>query len=227
MDVTVIVAARNAETYIGRAIRSLMEQSLPRSAYEVLVIDDASTDRTARVLESFGDAIKVVRLAEPVGLPAACNLGVRQARTRFVVRVDADDYVHEDFLRIERLFLALNTEYDAVACDYTVVNDREEIIERRNADQDPIACGVMFRKDTLVSIGLYDETFRFHEDLELRIRFARNHAIKRIELPLYRYRRHRENMTNNVEESAAYLKKIEAKHGTQVNLNSCKADVTH
>jgi len=42
MDVTVIVVARNAEAYIGRAIRSLMDQSLPRSGFEVLVIDDAS-----------------------------------------------------------------------------------------------------------------------------------------------------------------------------------------
>jgi len=227
MDVTVIVAAQNAEAYIGRAIRSLMDQSLPRSAFEVLVIDDASTDHTAAILESFGDRIRTMSLKEPVGLPAACNLGIRQARTRFVVRVDADDYVHEDFLRVERLFLAANTQYDAVACDYTVVNDREEVIERRNADLDPIACGIMFRKDALVSIGLYDESFRFHEDLELRIRFASEHSIKRIELPLYRYRRHRGNMTNNAAESAAYLKMIESKHGPRAALSSCKTGRAH
>jgi len=215
MDVTVIIAAQNAEAYIGRAIRSLMDQSLPRHAFEVLVIDDASTDHTLRVLESFGDWIRIVSLPEQVGLPAACNIGIRNARTRFVVRVDADDYVHEDFLRIERLFLALNTEYDAVACDYTVVNDREEVIERKNAERDPIACGIMFRKDALVNIGLYDEEFRLHEDLELRIRFAQKHTIKRLELPLYRYRRHGGNMTNNAAESAAYLKELEAKHGEQ------------
>ncbi len=227
MDVTVIVAAQNAEAYIGRAIRSLMEQSLPRGAFEVLVVDDASSDHTLRVLESFGDWIRTVRLKEHAGLPAACNLGIREARTRFVVRVDADDYVHEDFLRIERLFLALNTQYDAVACDYTVVNDREEVIERKNAELDPIACGIMFRKDALVSIGLYDEEFRVHEDLELRIRFAQKHSIKRIELPLYRYRRHPGNMTNNAAESATYLKKLEAKHGEEAVKLLCKPDLEH
>jgi hypothetical protein len=83
----------------------------------------------------------------------------------------------------------------------------------------------MFRKDALVGIGLYDEAFRFHEDLDLRIRFAQKHSIQRIELPLYRYRRHAGNMTNNVTESAVYLKKIESKHGPKAVTLSCKTDL--
>ena len=53
----------------------------------------------------------------------------------------------------------------------------------------------MFRKDRLIEIGLYDEEFHMAEDLDLRLRFERQWPIHRVELPLYRYRMHTENMT--------------------------------
>ncbi len=213
MKVTVIVAVHNGECHIGRAVRSLIEQTMPREDFEVLVINDGSTDNTARVLESFGTWIRVINLEKQIGLPAACNVGIRNAHSRFVVRVDADDYVHEDLLRVEYLFLSMNSSYDAVSCDYTMVNDREEVQERVNADERPIACGVMFRLDALISIGLYDEQFLLHEDLDLRIRFLQKYSIKRIELPLYRYRRHAENMTNSKDKNTYYYTLLQKKHG--------------
>jgi glycosyltransferase involved in cell wall biosynthesis len=213
MKVTVIVAVHNGEFHIGRAVRSLLEQTMPRNDFEILVVNDGSTDNTARVLESFGSWIRVINLEKQIGLPAACNVGIRNAHSRFVVRVDADDYVHEDLLRIEYLFLAMNPRYDAVCCDYTVVNDREEVVQRVDSEQTPIACGIMFRLDSLISIGLYDEQFLQHEDLDLRIRFLQKHSIKHIELPLYRYRKHSQNMTNNKEKQSYYFELLEKKHG--------------
>ena len=213
MNVTVIVAVHNCEKYIGRCIRSLIEQSYPREKFEILVVDDGSTDNTVRVLEPFGEWIRVIRSEKQQGLPATCNSGIRNALSRYVVRVDADDYVHEDFLRVGQLFLSLNTCYNAVAFDYYIVNDREDILERKNANSDPIACGILFKKDDLVDIGLYDEEFRVHEDIDLRLRFIQQHTIGRIELPMYRYRRHEDNMTNNIENGRIYSKLLEVKHG--------------
>jgi len=164
-------------------------------------------------LDSFGSWIRVINLERQIGLPAACNVGIRNSHCRFVVRVDADDYVHEDLLRIEHLFLSMNPAYDGVACDYTVVNDREEVLERINSDEHPIACGIMFRVDTLVALGLYDEQFLLHEDLDLRIRFLQKHTLKRIELPLYRYRKHSDNMTNSKDKDSYYHTLLEKKHG--------------
>jgi glycosyltransferase involved in cell wall biosynthesis len=213
LKVTVIVAVHNGEYHIGRAIRSLLEQSMVKKDYEILVVNDGSTDNTLRVLNSYGDWIRVITLDKQAGLPAACNIGIRDAHSRFVVRVDADDYVHEDLLKVEYLFLAMNPAYDAVACDYVVVNDREEATGRVNSDEQPIACGVMFRVDSLVKIGLYDEQFLLYEDLDLRIRFLQQHSLKRIELPLYRYRKHSANMTNDRQKKSYYSTLLEQKHG--------------
>ncbi len=213
MKVSVIVATYNCERYVGRAVRSLIEQSFAKEDYEIIVVDDGSTDNTAQVLDSFGDWIRVISLGEHKGLPYACNEGIRKTLSRFVVRVDADDYVHEDFLRMEYLYLSLNESLDAVACDYYLVDERGTVIDRKNADTDPIACGIMFRKDNLVAIGLYDEKFLMLEDADLRIRYLQKYNIYRIELPLYRYRMHESNLTKNKEMADFYQNKLIEKHG--------------
>lgn len=213
MKVSVIVATYNRERYLGRAIRSLIDQSFPKDDFEILIVDDGSTDNTGRILQSFGDWIKVISLPEHKGLPAACNVGISQALGRYTIRVDADDYVHEDLLRIEYLFLTLNREYDAVACDYYMVDDEERRIGRHNAEEEPIGCGIMFKKDNLVAIGLYDENFMILGDDDLRIRYLQQYNIHRIELPLYRYRQHEENMTGDKEAVQHYQDMLDEKHG--------------
>ena len=209
---SVIIPARNAERFIGRAIRSVLSQSIPLGEYEVIVVDDDSTDRTAYALDLFKDEICILRNERQLGLPASLNRAIKMARGKFVVRVDADDYVRADYLFILQRFLEDNTYMDAVACDYFVVDDAENIIERRNCMEHPIGCGIMFRTDHLIDIGLYDTDFLMHEDRDLRVRFLKKYAIHRIELPLYRYRRHQDNMTNNRSAWEDFEQRLKGKH---------------
>jgi glycosyltransferase involved in cell wall biosynthesis len=211
--VSIVVAVRNQERYIGRCIRSILNQTYPREDYEVIVIDDASTDRTRYALELFDGEIKVIHNAERKGLPGSLNVGIKSARGRFVVRIDGDDYVHVEYVNVLSMHLTLNPWMDAVCCDYHLVGDHDQVLERISSAERPIGCGIMFRIDQLVELGLYDEQFLSHEDRDLRIRFLEKHQIHHIALPLYRYRRHDENMTNNHGEMNQYLKELEAKHG--------------
>jgi glycosyltransferase involved in cell wall biosynthesis len=210
--IAVIVAAHNQERYIGRCLRSLLSQTFPRDQYEIVVVNDGSTDRTAYALGLFGSEIRLLSHDQQSGLPASLNRAIRGTTAQFVVRVDADDYVNRDFLLFLHAFLIQNPHMDAVACDYLVMNDHEEIIERRSCTEHPIACGIMFRTEQLIDIGLYDESFLWHEDQDLRIRFLQRHAIHRIELPLYRYRRHNGNMTKNEHEMERHYARLKAKH---------------
>ena len=102
---------------------------------------------------------------------------------------------------------------DAVACDYLLVDNNEEIISRKNCIDDPIACGILFRKDHLIQVGLYDESFLIHEERDLRVRFLEKYSISRLELPLYRYRRHEKNITNDKLTSDKHLNRLKEKHG--------------
>lgn len=216
--VSVIVAAYNQERFIGRCLRSLLHQTLPHDDYEIIVINDGSTDRTPYALELFHDAIHTLTNETNLGLPASLNRGIRHARAPYVVRVDADDYVNANFINFLHFFLETNAYADAVACDYLLMDDAERMLERCNCLDKPIACGIMFRKEQLLDIGLYDEDFRRHEERELRIRFERKYRVHRLELPLYRYRRHESNITNDEAEMERHRQNLIRKHGPMAGL---------
>ncbi|HZT15289.1 MAG TPA: glycosyltransferase family A protein [Gaiellaceae bacterium] len=211
-DVAIVMAAHNEEKYVERALRSCLNQSAPPGSYEIVLVDDGSTDATRRVAESF-DGIRVLSNEVQLGLPASLNRGLKAAHARYVVRVDADDYVHHDFVRVLSLYLELNPYMDAVACDYYTVDEHEAHLEHVDCRERPIGCGVMFRKERLIDLGLYDESFLMAEDLDLRLRFERRWKMHRVELPLYRYRLHGENMTTDVATHEAHRERALRKNG--------------
>ena len=212
-EISVVIPVHNQEKYIGRCIRSLLDQDIDRSLYEIILVDDGSTDRSAYAIDMFSDEIRILSMSANEGLPSALNTGIKNSRGKFMVRVDADDYVNARFLSILHLWLTENPEIDAVACDYLLVDNNEKVIGRGSAKEQPIACGIMMRMNQLQDVGLYDENFLLHEDLEFRFRFLMRHNIIRISLPLYRYRRHASNMTNDLELQETFLDRLQEKHG--------------
>ncbi len=215
MLISVIITAHNYARYLERAVRSVQNQSLTRSSYEIIIVDDASTDETPQVLENYAEECRIFRLETNVGLSEARNFGIRKALGMYVLFLDADDYIQHDMLKVQSVFLTENNRLDAVAVDYYLVNDYGDHTEWVSAQEKPIACGIMFRKDKLFDVGLYDTTFRAREDEDMRIRFLKKFNIYNIILPLYRYRRHEKNLTNNMEEMEKYKQKLDQKHNEE------------
>ncbi|MCX8142686.1 MAG: glycosyltransferase family 2 protein [Bacteroidia bacterium] len=210
--VSVIITAYNYDRYLERCLRSVLDQSLPKSQYEIIVVNDGSTDKTKEVLDNYTDVARVFHLEKNRGLSYARNFGIKKARGMFVVFVDADDYIQHDMLLIQKTFLTENNKLDAVSVDYYLVDERGTHIEHVNAEEKPIACGIMFRKDFLYDVGLYDESFRAREDEDLRIRFLKKYKIYNIILPLYRYRMHDSNLTKDKQKMDEHLNKLIKKH---------------
>lgn len=213
--VSVIVPAHNEEAFIGRCLRSLINQSITSEDYEIIVVNDASSDRTAYAMDLFEEDIRCITNTEQLGLPGSLNKGIKMAKGQFIVRVDADDYVHEDYLKVLSMHLNMNSYMDAIACDYLLVDNHETILEQMNCLKNPIGCGIMFRIEHLISIGLYDENFLAHEDKDLRRRFEDRYSVSRVQLPLYRYRRHQNNMTNDDDHMSRFADALAAKHGNE------------
>lgn len=210
--VSLIITTYNYAHYVERAIRSALEQSLAREQFEIIVVNDASTDRTLSVLKNYEDDVRIFNLEKNAGLPAARNFGIEKARGQFITFLDADDYIHSELLRLQLIFLEQNTTLDAVSTDYWMVDERGNHLQHVNAEQHPIACGIMFRKDFLYNIGLYDEQFRAREEEDLRIRWLGKYNIYNIILPLYRYRMHANNLTKNENVMDEYASHLSKKH---------------
>lgn len=212
MLISVIITAYNYEKYIERCLRSVLDQSLSLKSYEVIVVNDGSTDNTIKLLENYSDLVRVFNLPKNHGLSAARNIGIKKARGQFVVFVDADDYIQHDMLFIQKTFLQENNSLDAVSVDYYLVDERGNHLEHVSAETKPIACGIMFRKDHLIDIGLYDENFLAREEEDLRIRFLKKYSIYNVPLPLYRYRMHDKNLTKDIKKMDEHYLKLKNKH---------------
>tara|TARA_B110000259_G_C13955511_1_gene378561 strand:+ start:88 stop:744 length:657 start_codon:yes stop_codon:yes gene_type:complete len=211
-EVSVIIPAKNSMNFIGRCLRSLISQNFDRNKYEIILVNDKSTDETKKTITPYLKELVYIENKRNLGLPASLNVGIKKARGQFIVRVDSDDWVHKEYLQILYNFLNLNNEIDAVSCDYCVMDKNQKILSKENCEKKPIGCGVMFRSIQLIKIGLYDKKMMSSGDEDLFIRFKRKYEIFRLPIPLYRYIRHTNNMTNNKRYLKKYEKKLFKKH---------------
>ena len=199
-DVSVVVCVYNEEIHLETCLRSLTRQRFDRS-YEIVVVNDASNDNSATILKKFEDSpvIRVLHNGSRRGIGYSAHVGVLSSAGRYIVRVDADDYVSEYLLQV--LFLALNEGggHSAVRCDYLKVDNAGRSLGAVNAREFPIACGVMFDRDALVQVGLYNPDLEVGEDTDLEQRFSSTFEISHVAIPLYRYRQHPGNTTRSLE----------------------------
>ena len=92
--------------------------------------------------------------------------------------------------------------------DYLLVNNDQDVIGEMNCLKNPIGCGIMFRLKHLIELGLYNTKFLRREDEELINRFKIKYNISRVAIPLYRYRRHENNITNDKKTMKKFKKKL-------------------
>ena len=100
-DITVVICTYNHGEWIERCIRSLLNQQfINKNNYEIILIDDKSTDSTKKIIKSFKDLqnLRIYRNPKNIGLPKSLNKAIKLSKGRYVTRVDSDDYVQRNFL---------------------------------------------------------------------------------------------------------------------------------
>lgn len=122
MDVSVIVPVYNNEIYLKKCIDSLLNQDT-KYKYEIIAINDGSTDKSLEILKSYGKKIIVID-KENTGPGDTRNVGIKRARGKYIMFADSDDYVTNNFID-KMLFTLIKEKADVVICDfYRVINDK-------------------------------------------------------------------------------------------------------
>tara|TARA_B100000287_G_C20350441_1_gene669566 strand:+ start:63 stop:713 length:651 start_codon:yes stop_codon:yes gene_type:complete len=208
-EISIIVCIYNHGIWIERCIRSLiLQKNIKLDEFEIIIVNDASKDFTKKIISKFKKFknIKILNNSKNLGLPKSINKAIKISSGRYIVRVDSDDYVERNYLSISKFFLDKNRYYQALATDYVKVDSNENEISRENFFKNEIACGIMFRREAILQVGLYNEKFKMREGHELRKRFEKQFKIGRLELPLYKYRIYSGNRTKNKKDLKKYDK---------------------
>ena len=177
-DVSIVITNYNYGKYLSRCLRSCLSQK--NVNHEIVVVDDCSTDDSMKKIKPFLKDITLLKTEVNSGVAVAANLGIENSKGQYVIRVEN----HDAF---------------GVACDYVLVDDHEEVLERKHADKDNISCGIMYRKDLILELGGYNSEMRHREEEELRKRIGEFYKVHYLKIPFYRYRMHGNNKTKNPE----------------------------
>ena len=194
--IAVVIPAYRSEATIGRAIESVLAQTLP--ANEIVVVDDGSDDLTAELAERYGGTVRVVRQPNG-GTAAARNRGIGEARCGVVCFLDADDtYAPDRLAGIAAKFVA-EPRLDGVLTDALLRwPGRDQLAsswwpaeasrERLDLRAKVIFCALAIRREVLAEVGPFDSAFHRLEDVEFWHRLiCRGYWIGYVDDPSYIY----------------------------------------
>lgn len=214
--VSVIIPTYNRAHLIERSIRSVLRQTY--QDFELLIVDDGSTDNTKEIVESIKDErIRYIRCDKNGGASKARNIGIQEAQYSYIAFQDSDDEWHPDKLEKQmQVMLEAPENMGLVYCEYhynglngidDVCPDRAIPNEQKEGDIFPqLLAGnmigtptILMKKECFDEVGMFNEKFPCMEDYELVLRIARRYRIKFIPEVLMEVYANYQSVTNNLE----------------------------
>ncbi len=207
--VTIYIPCRNYGRYLATAIESVLSQ-LYRN-WEMIIVDEASDDNTPAVSDYFHhrhpDRIKVVRNAAPVGLQKVANTALGMAQGKYLMRLDADDWLDEGALLLMVAKLESDPEYGLVYGNYYYTDEVGHVlgVERRPKLGEENASGhlpphgacTMVSTRALKTVGGYSEDVNAQDGWELWFKLLNRVKSVQLDVPVFYYRQHQQSLSRN------------------------------
>lgn len=214
---SIVIPLYNKENYVENTLKSILSQTY--SDYEVMVIDDCSTDQSVAMIKPYlSDKIRLVSHAKNSGLSVSRNTGIRNATARYVTFLDADDTWQPTMLEAFHKMTIQFPDESIFATNYQEIYPGGEIrfpknntfdlengktylitdFFKRNTQQGFfIHSGICFDKKVYENVGFYDESIDFAEDLDFNIRAFSEYNLVYDNSRLVNYTMQSENQLTN------------------------------
>lgn len=210
--VSIILPTHNRASYISTAIESALSQSF--KDFELIIINDGSTDKTSKIISEFekrDSRVRSIANKHNLGLVKSLNKGIKNANGKYIARIDDDDFWCEsNKLEKQTKFLDSNPEYVLVGGGAIITNkegkevarvlypEYDEDIRKEILFYSPFAHpSIMFRKDAWGRVGGYDEELFYSEDWDLWMKFGRVGKFHNLQEYFLNYLQGEQNRSNN------------------------------
>lgn len=206
--ISVYLPSYNYGRFLGEAIESVLRQTV--DDWELIVIDDGSTDETSSVMDLYRGHPRIsLHRKEGIGLTAVCNFALDQAKGKYVVRLDGDDVFDENILLVLGNMLDRDPKLALVFPGFYLVDQfgdvfgqerRKRLDSRSHAiDMPPNGACTLVRAEVLKEVGGYREDLGAQDGFDLWTKVISRYKCANVNLPLFYYRRHGENLTTNTQ----------------------------
>lgn len=205
LTVSVVIPTYNSARYIGAAVESVLAQSF--TDFEVIVVDDGSTDSTSEVIAKFRSPVRYVRQRN-AGVAEARNRGIRESGGYYVAFLDADDTWLSTKLGRQVAALRQSSQYRACYSAYTVCDEAlNRLVVQRNLRRGPALeelllrgniignCSVLCERALFSVVGGFDSDLSQCADWDMWIRLATVTEFLYLDEPLVNYRQHGSSMS--------------------------------
>jgi len=210
--VSIITPVYNGADYIGQTIESVLAQDYPN--FELVIIDDGSTDNTKEVILRYNDERIRYLYQENKGVSSARNLAIKKAKGQYIMPLDSDDMMTPDSIASHLAEFEKHPEADLVYCDVLLIDNRSNPIrimnkpeyqDRKHLIRDLFRAGhpvlpfrLGIRRSVFDKIGFYDEDLLIGEDYDMMRRFIKaGLKIHHLNEPLHLRRTHAESLSRN------------------------------
>lgn len=204
--VSILLPVFNCELYIKSAIQSIINNSFEN--YEIIVVNDGSTDDTLKVINQFTDSRIKFFNKENSGLIETLNYGLDKCNYSIIMRMDGDDLIHPKKIE-KQLDCFLKNQSVLIGTQGFTINLNDEITGEINLplSHDKIVKSllklssglihpsIMFYKDALLKVGGYNQNFKHAEDYEMYLRLSKIGKISNIKDRLIYLRKHETNVS--------------------------------
>lgn len=237
-EVTIIIPAYNEQRYIKKAVKSAVDQTLP--PYQVIIIDDGSSDKTAEVIKKLQSQYKNIKYIyqENKGLGTTRNTGIKNSNTDLIATLDGNDFYDKKFLEssVDKME---ETGADVIACNgytyqesgkssktlFDIYKTPEKIDLKEELKGNKIFSTALIKKEALREVGYY-RPMKQLEDYELWLRMLKKgKGISLVRKPLFYYRTHPKSLSQNRSSMVRtelklfnrYKKTLGSKHAPLIN----------
>ncbi len=195
--ISVVMSVYNGETFVAEAIESILRQTF--AGFELVIVDDGSTDQTAAILNKFRLADPRIRvLTQPrIGLARATNTGIAAAKGKYIARLDADDLAEPHRLEMQLAYLQEHPEVGLLGSAYYILRKgvlgarprpmplEDARLRRSLVRRNPFMhSSVMIPRRVFDVVGVYNEKLPIMLDHDLFIRIAREFRVANLAEPL-------------------------------------------
>lgn len=216
MLVSIVMAVYNGEEFLKEALDSALDQT--HTNIEMIVVNDGSTDGTKKILDNIDDTrVRIIHLEKNQGAANALNVGISQARGKWIAIQDADDNSYPTRIEEQVKYIVKHPELAGVGTFIECIGgglgvsggmlrgvekNRNSFISREEIKENiywgcPLThSSVMFSKDIFQKVGGYNTEFKIAYDYDLWLRMLENGAIENVPKVLLQYRIHKKSLSH-------------------------------